>query len=419
MKRNFFISLFVAIICCQFSYGQRLSVKEATKLVDEYYKVHPFAFETSNETEDEAYDAPNSAITKRWYFCPKGTWHNLDKGYIEFKANGTFICFNLYKDQKFHSEITGTWKRIKTELNLTFNYNTAKCIADDMSGLSNRQKDESNQVRLNYQAYLRKFGIVKEKRIIGRLNHTMQLFLMQGQDTYNVCGYLISEEELTKFKDAEKKLAEEEKAREEEQEKKAKEERLSYELQSVNERAYAYAYEGKYNEAIATINTAIEKQPSNPNWYDSKGEFLYMKGDKEGAKAMWNKAISLDPDFRNKNTSLGMIMSNQGWQNVNDNFPKYIPFKKIRVRKVDNVPGQEYCVFFTTSPNMNSSLQDTDYKINYYMNLIYNGNSYSFKKFKKCTDVGDGWFEYEYSQYVYFSHYQRNAPRGCLKILIE
>ena len=53
------------------------------------------------------------------------------------------------------------------------------------------------------------------------------------------------------------------------------------------------------------------------------------------------------------------------------------------------------------------------------MHYIYNGGRYYDKKIKKCTDVGDGWYEYEYNQQMYFSHYQSNAPLSSLKVLIE
>ena len=68
--------------------------------------------------------------------------------------------------------------------------------------------------------------------------------------------------------------------------------------------AYIQAINGKYDEAIATMDKAIQLKQDNPNYYDSKGEFLYLKGDKEGAKAMWEKVINLDPKYSENNTPL-------------------------------------------------------------------------------------------------------------------
>ena len=73
-------------------------------------------------------------------------------------------------------------------------------------------------------------------------------------------------------------------------------------LQSIlsficNEFAYALAYQKRYNEALELVERAIILQPDVPYFYDSKGEFLYMKGDKDGAVEMWKKVIELEPDF--------------------------------------------------------------------------------------------------------------------------
>lgn len=71
----------------------------------------------------------------------------------------------------------------------------------------------------------------------------------------------------------------------------------------LNDLSYSRAYQKKYEEALETINRAVELQPDEANYYDSKGEILYMSGDKEGAKTMWEKVVSLDPDFAEKNNS--------------------------------------------------------------------------------------------------------------------
>lgn len=75
-------------------------------------------------------------------------------------------------------------------------------------------------------------------------------------------------------------------------------------VDTYNELAYWYANKGDYDEAIATIDKAIQLKPNDPNFYDSKGEILSMKGDRDGAKAMWDKIISLDPKYGDNNTNL-------------------------------------------------------------------------------------------------------------------
>ena len=68
--------------------------------------------------------------------------------------------------------------------------------------------------------------------------------------------------------------------------------------------AYIHAINGNFDNAIATINKAIRLDPNSPYKYDTKGEILYLKGDKDGAKAMWDKIISIAPKFGEKKTPL-------------------------------------------------------------------------------------------------------------------
>lgn len=74
----------------------------------------------------------------------------------------------------------------------------------------------------------------------------------------------------------------------------------------LNELAYTQAYQYHFDEALATISKAIEVNPNETNLYDSKGEFWYMKGDKQRAKKMWKKVKNLSPSFyvKQKNSQL-------------------------------------------------------------------------------------------------------------------
>ena len=65
----------------------------------------------------------------------------------------------------------------------------------------------------------------------------------------------------------------------------------------LNGIAYAQAHQQHYDEALESIEQAIELQPEEANYYDSKGEILYMKGDKQGARNMWEKVISINSNF--------------------------------------------------------------------------------------------------------------------------
>ena len=66
---------------------------------------------------------------------------------------------------------------------------------------------------------------------------------------------------------------------------------------AYNEISYIYADQGEYDKAIEIIDKAIDLAPEEANYYDSKGEHLYHKGDKDEAIEMRKKCLSLDPTF--------------------------------------------------------------------------------------------------------------------------
>ena len=49
--------------------------------------------------------------------------------------------------------------------------------------------------------------------------------------------------------------------------------------------------------------------PDEANYYDSKGQYLYNKGDVKGAKMMWKKVKALKPSFeKNHNSNLQKLL---------------------------------------------------------------------------------------------------------------
>ncbi len=86
---------------------------------------------------------------------------------------------------------------------------------------------------------------------------------------------------------------------------------------AYNDLAYCYAYGDEelsvdFNKAHELIDKAIEKDPTVANFYDSKGEFYIMQGDKENAQKMWDKVMELNPDFHKSSTLYKSLYENNG-----------------------------------------------------------------------------------------------------------
>lgn len=82
-----------------------------------------------------------------------------------------------------------------------------------------------------------------------------------------------------------------------------------YKADALNEMAYFYVEQKLYDKALTLINLAIETRPNEANYYDSKGEILYLMGNKKEAKEMWNKVVAIDPDFlQNHNSNLYRLL---------------------------------------------------------------------------------------------------------------
>lgn len=422
--------IFVLLAMCSFTFSFAQDWEWSDYLTEEEKA-------SSEKAEDAAFETPNSKLVgKKWY----------DGGpskYILFNQNGSgkfveTMYFHENKDLDVVETLPFTWKRDGLEISIVFKSQqiTRTLDVQQLKKFSLRRqyeikKENAEDLQELRNSRFRVEYIEIDKFDTDYIRYCRYTLTTSGyRENYYCHKFLYTEKKLNELKNRRnkeleqksKEKAEREAKKKAEAQKEAEEKKLNAELQAMNKEAYSYAREGKLDEAIATIDKVIELQPQNPNWYDSKGEFLAKKGDKEGAKAMWEKVISLDPYFSKNNSPLSsyiQLLSYEGWHMVNDSFSKSVPFKKIRVKKSSGVPS-EYCfIFFTTEPNSNPRQLDTRYGVNYFMNWIYNGREYYDKRFKKCIDVGDGWFEYEYSQPMYFSHIQNNAPKDCLQVLVE
>lgn len=68
--------------------------------------------------------------------------------------------------------------------------------------------------------------------------------------------------------------------------------------------AIAYHALGREDEAIATYQGVLKRQPSDADIYVDMGAVWAQKGDTERARALWEKALSLDPENRNARENL-------------------------------------------------------------------------------------------------------------------
>lgn len=66
---------------------------------------------------------------------------------------------------------------------------------------------------------------------------------------------------------------------------------------AYNNCAYLFAQDNNFSKAFEYVDYAIGLRPSDPDFYDSKGEFYLMRGDADNALKMWEKVIELNPDF--------------------------------------------------------------------------------------------------------------------------
>lgn len=297
--KNVLLFLF-AIISCQYSFGQEVTVDDLKELrVPSIW---------NEKTQDAAYEARNSSLLKKWYVPGQVTrLQFIEKGvYIQFMANGTFQLHAKEKDWSVHYTheyiLPGRWKRVHDQLTLTYNFNQIRFL-DKFNGLSMRQKDNVIKSQRKYREHEPFTWTCHILRMDDCLILDDFYYLSTHFTVYTHLKHdelcFVSKEYIINKKNAEKKEAEEAKKKAEEtkkaEEEAKKAEEAVKEANNLNEKAYEYARKGNFNDAIATINKAINLCPKDPNYYDSKGEILYNKGDKDGAKGMWDKVISLDP----------------------------------------------------------------------------------------------------------------------------
>jgi Flp pilus assembly protein TadD len=83
---------------------------------------------------------------------------------------------------------------------------------------------------------------------------------------------------------------------------------------ALNDLAYAYARQRKFDKAFTAMDQYVASLPTEPNPEDSYGELKRMAGDFEGSLKHYRAALKIDPDFVSSQVGLGdtyALMGNQ------------------------------------------------------------------------------------------------------------
>ena len=91
-----------------------------------------------------------------------------------------------------------------------------------------------------------------------------------------------------------------------------KRQELSGEIQSTFKLGVQLTDEGKYDEAIAEFNKALEKLPDEPVLYAAIANAKSKQGKNDEALAAYQKAISLNPKDPSFYTGMGVILNSMG-----------------------------------------------------------------------------------------------------------
>lgn len=314
MKRIVFLFLVMCSLTSSYSQGLHLTKNYLTD-------------EERNYTDtdlDNAFAAPLSKfVGKKWY---QG-WDDEEVRYWIFNNDKTGAMVNEFTDKNYSAPVqvvkknTFRWKRNGNDLTITLtpHLDVAFPIESSMSKLSPRVKAEVKKDYATMQEKMRE-KTYSDYNIIGRITKiTNDIFSFSNPGGYSYTGFpgddvigFVSKKRFDEIivKEKTRKAVEEAKKKAEEEEIKRAEEEAKKEAEAddLNKKAYEQAREEKFADAIATIDKAIELLPEDPNYYDSKGEILLNMGDKDGAKVMWDKVVSLDPKYSEKKSTLYLML---------------------------------------------------------------------------------------------------------------
>ena len=173
---------------------------------------------------------------------------------------------------------------------------------------------------------------------------------------------------------------------------------------AYNNLAYLYinghGVEKNVDKAFDMVDKAIEIEPGNTNFYDTKGELYSIIGEKVKALELWEQILNINPSFVEENTDFVRYIMKIKGGNVDYNIPQStnineqtfaVIIANENYRREESVPYanndgeifKNYCVNTLGIPEKNikyiadASLNDLKYNLNWLKQVMeaYNGEA--------------------------------------------
>lgn len=180
-----------------------------------------------------------------------------------------------------------------------------------------------------------------------------------------------------------------------------------------------YMVEG--DEAILNA-TVLPNNTDNPGvlWSSSNQNVATVNSSgKVTAKSEGTATITAKTVDGSNLTSTCQVTVNEedGWAMLTPDFNKTIMFKKFRIKP--NATGSSNYVGIRFSPLPNEYAELQSCSINSYTGWFMIEPEGQITYTSSMTDLGNGWFEYEYPSYLCFYNYERNVKWGTVKVFVE
>ena len=143
----------------------------------------------------------------------------------------------------------------------------------------------------------------------------------------------------------------------------------TYTLKLIN----LYIYGGKYDEAIATLESVLAEEPDKAEYWNVKGNLYESQKKYDQSIECFEKAISIDPNYADALGNLGRIYFNMAVQKNNEisSITDNVKYNEAREREV--IPlFEKSCPYYEKAYELKPDEPDYKYALrNIYYNLNY------------------------------------------------